>query len=295
MLSLTQPQQTTSFQNYIKLMKPGVMSLVVFSAYTGMSLAPGYISFFQGLLCILCITLASGAAAAINMGFDYDIDSQMHRTRNRPTVRGDIHPQNAITFGIILGIFSTIFLGVFANLYAAFWLALSIIFYGYIYTVILKRRTDQNIVIGGIAGALPPLIGWVCVDTNFHIFPWILVAIIFLWTPPHFWALSLYSAKDYQKINIPMLVITQGPSKTRLWIFIYTLLLSAPVFAPFFYGYLGSVYIAGAMGLHGYFLYQAYMLHKRPTLEQAKYTFLISIIYLFALFILMIADRILGF
>lgn len=276
-------------------MKPGVMSLVVFSAYTGMTLAPGYISFFQGLLCILCITLASGAAAAINMGVDYDIDSQMHRTRNRPTVLGEIHPQNAINFGILLGVLSAIFLAIFANYYAAFWLTLSIIFYGYIYTVILKRKTDQNIVIGGIAGALPPLIGWVCVDTNFHIFPWIMVAIIFLWTPPHFWALSLYAANDYQKANIPMLVVTKGPEKTRLWILIYTLLLSIPVFAPFLYGYLGVVYVGGAIGLQSYFLYQAYTLYKYPTPENAKYTFLISIIYLFALFILMIADRILGF
>lgn len=281
----------SSFYSYVQLMKPGVMSLVVFSAFIGMILAPGHLYFSQGLAYIVCIAMASGAAAAINMGYDYDIDATMKRTQKRPTVLGIIRPKDAITFGAVLGSLSVLILAIVANFYAAFYLGFTIIFYSYIYTVFLKRNTDQNIVIGGLSGALPPFIGWICVDTSFHILPWILVLIIFLWTPPHFWSLSLYAHKDYLQANIPMLVVTQGHKITRLWILVYAAILIIPVTLPYIWGYMGLLYIIPALVIQGLFVFFCAQLYFNPSDERARHTFLFSILYLFALFLFMWADH----
>lgn len=278
------------YKAYYRLMKPNVMSLVAFTAFVGMILAPGHVHWAQGFTYLFCIMLAAGASAAINMGYDHDIDSIMRRTQNRPTVQGIIPPQEAILFGIVLGTICVLTLASIANFTAAFWLAFTIIFYDYVYTVCLKRLSDQNIVIGGLAGALPPLIGWSCVSPHFHPLPWIMVLVIFLWTPPHFWSLSLYTHQDYRSCKVPMLVVTVGLERTRWWILLYTMILTIPVALPYVLGYMGIVYLYPALLLHGLFLWYGLQLNRNPTEVLARQTFFFSIIYLFSLFLFMWAD-----
>lgn len=290
----TRTRYADLFKAYFHLMKPNVMSLVAFSAFVGMILAPGHLHWSQGFAYLVCIMLAAGASAAINMGYDIDIDRIMRRTQNRPTVLGIISANEAILFGVILGTSCVLTLASIANLTAAFWLAFTIIFYDYVYTVFLKRFSDQNIVIGGLAGALPPLIGWSCVSSYFHVLPWILVLIIFLWTPPHFWSLSLYTHNDYRTCGLPMLVITKGFETTRWWILFYTSSLTIPILLPFLLGYMGYIYVIPATIIHVVFWLYCWKLYRCPSEGLARQTFFISILYLFAIFLFMWADHLLS-
>ena len=215
----------SSVEDYIALLKPRVMLLAVFTSLCGLWLAPVSIHPFMFVLSIFCISLGAGAAGAINMWFDRDIDSLMERTKKRPIPVGKIDADNALGFGIMLSVISVLMLGLSLNYLAACLLAFSIFFYIFIYTIWLKRRTPQNIVIGGAAGAFPPVIGWVCSTGELNTFPLILFLLIFIWTPPHFWALALYKDIEYSKAKVPMLPVVSGQRNTKIQIFLYSLLL----------------------------------------------------------------------
>jgi heme o synthase len=226
--------------DYIELMKPRVMSLVVFTALVGLLVAPGHIHPVIGFAALLCITVGAGAAGALNMWYDADIDARMSRTAGRPIPRGRITPGEAAGFGITLAVFSVVALGLLINLLAAALLAFTIFFYVAIYTVWLKRSTPQNIVIGGAAGALPPMIGWAAASGTLAVEPVLLFLIIFFWTPPHFWALSLYRVEDYVRAGIPMLPVVAGEQETRRQILLYTLILAPLGVTPWLLGSTGS-------------------------------------------------------
>ncbi len=268
------------------------MSLVVFSGITGIILADGYIHPFMVIITVLAICLGSGAAGAINMWYDADIDSIMTRTQKRPIPQKRIHKAEALTFGIILSIVSVILLHAATNAVAAMLLASAILFYVIIYTMWLKRRTPQNIVIGGAAGAFPPMIGWAAVTGTITIESIILFTIIFLWTPPHFWALAIYRNDDYKKAKIPMLPVTHGIEATKKQILFYTILLIASTYLPYFYiKDMGLIYLVGNTILNLYFLYLALKLYLRTGPKTSIKLFVFSIFYLFLLFGLMIADK----
>ncbi|MBI3435120.1 MAG: protoheme IX farnesyltransferase [Proteobacteria bacterium] len=281
--------------DYISLLKPRVMSLVVFTALVGLLVAPGRMHPVLVLAALVCIAIGAGAAGALNMWYDADIDALMRRTAARPLPAGRIAPGEALGFGMILAVGSVAMLGLVANWLAAGMLAFTIFFYIVIYTMWLKRSTPQNIVIGGAAGAFPPLIGWVAASGGIGIEPLILFAVIFLWTPPHFWALALLRSDDYARAGVPMLPVVRGGAQTRLQILIYSLML-APVGAfPWLFGFAGPAY--GALALVGgagmiALASRLYAAGDGALAERtARRLFAFSILYLFVLFAALLAEN----
>ncbi len=280
-----------TIRDYFELLKPRVMSLVVFSAFVGLWIAPGHIHPYLGFLTILSIALGAGASGAINMWYDRDIDEVMSRTKKRPLPRGVIEPDDALSLGIFLTLISVGILGLSANWLAAIILAFASFFYVFIYTIWLKRSTSQNIVIGGAAGAFPPMIGWVAVTGEVTIEPVVLFLIIFFWTPPHFWALSLYKSKDYKKAKVPMMPLTAGERSTKIQMLVYTLILVPLTLVPYFIGMVGLTYVLGAVVLGFIFVISAISVLRETNYFYAKLMFGYSIFYLFALFALMMIDK----
>jgi protoheme IX farnesyltransferase len=287
-------------RDWIALLKPRVMSLVVFSGLAGLLVAPGGIHPVLAVTAILCIAVAAGASGAINMWYDRDIDAVMRRTANRPIPAGRIRPQAALSFGVFLAVASVVMMGLATNIVAAAALAGSIAFYVFIYTMWLKRRTPQNIVIGGAAGAFPPMIGWAAVTGHVSIEALVMFAIIFVWTPPHFWALSLYAHGDYKRAGVPMLPVVAGARETRRQIWLYSLLLVPVSLAPVAIGMSGLAYGGAALVLGGFFLHYMWRV-KRDAQDEtgvsltndapARAAFRFSILYLFALFTALAADK----
>jgi heme o synthase len=281
--------------DYIELMKPRVMSLVVFTALVGLVLAPGHIHPVIGFAALLCITVGAGAAGALNMWYDADIDARMARTAGRPIPRGRVTPGEAAGFGFTLAVFSVVALGLLVNLLAAALLAFTIFFYVAVYTVWLKRTTPQNIVIGGAAGALPPMIGWAAASGGLSIEPVLLFLIIFFWTPPHFWALSLYRVEDYARAGIPMLPVVSGERETRRQILLYTLILAPLGLAPWLLGCAGAIYGITAAALGAIMIGLALRVRwGRAGHGASKQLFGFSILYLFLLFAVLLVDRMSG-
>jgi heme o synthase len=283
--------------DYFALLKPRVMSLVLFTGVAGLVLAPGSIHIATALTALLAIAVGAGASGALNMAYDADIDRLMARTRLRPIPRGAIPAGDAAAFGGTLAVGAVTVMGLFVNLVAAALLAFTIVFYVLVYTAWLKRSTSQNIVIGGLAGALPPAIGWAAVTGGLAAEPLVLVAIIFLWTPPHFWALSLYRADDYAKAGVPMLPVVKGKSETRRQIVIYTALVVLSGFLPVVLGFAGPLYLAANAILGGWFAIGSVRVAREKNIEaepNARRLFGISILYLFALFAAIIVEQVLG-
>ena len=284
------------WRDFLALTKPRVMYLVVFTGLCGLLAAPQLPPFVLGFTAILCIALGAGACGALNQWYEADIDAKMRRTAKRPLPAGRMDRQSALHFGVGLGFFSVILMGLANNWLAAVLLAVSILFYVLVYTVWLKPRTAQNIVIGGAAGAFPPLIGWVAATGRIELLPALLFAIIFLWTPPHFWALSLFVRSDYAAAGIPMLPVVAGIENTRRQIFLYTLPMVAAAIAPWPLGLAGAAYGVAAAVLGFVFLVLAgRVLANRaaePTdMAPEKHLFAYSVFYLFALFAALVADR----
>lgn len=274
----------STVRDYLRLLKPGVMSLVVFSGWVGMAVAPGTLHPFLQLVTLLCIAVGSGASGAINMWYDRDIDAHMRRTQYRPIPQGRIAPADALAFGVVLAIAAVAFLGLAVNWLAAALLALAVLFYVCVYTLWLKRRTPQNIVIGGAAGALPPMIGWAATTGAVSWESFALFMIIFLWTPPHFWALSVYRHDDYAKVGIPMLPVVAGVAHTKYAMLVYTLLLAVATAVPVMQGLGGWLYALTAFILNGTFLFHAVRVWRSDNVHYAKSMFLFSLAYLFVLF-----------
>ena len=281
--------------DYLELMKPRVMSLVVFTALVGLVVAPGHVHPIIGFAALLCIAVGAGAAGALNMWYDADIDARMTRTAGRPVPRGRVTPGEAAGFGFTLAVFSVVTLGLLVNLLAACLLAFTIFFYVVIYTIWLKRTTPQNIVIGGAAGALPPVIGWAAASGSLSIEPLVLFLIIFFWTPPHFWALSLYRTEDYARAGVPMLPVVAGERETRRQILLYTLILVPLGIAPWILGYAGPVYGIAAAALGAVMIALALRVRNERTGHAAgKQLFAFSILYLFLVFAMLLIDRVSG-
>jgi len=279
-------------KDYWVLFKPRITALVMFTAMVGMLIAPGDISFLNGLAAILCIAIGSSGASCINMWYDRDIDKLMARTKHRPLPSGRIRPLGALLIGISAIIASAVALSVISNVLAGCILIFATLFYAVVYTMWLKRTTVQNIVIGGLAGALPPLIGWVVVTANIALEPCLLTLIIFLWTPPHFWSLALVSSKDYMKAKVPMMPNIAGVSSTKRQIFFYTLILALVSTLPVFILSYGMTYLICSLILNSVFIFYAFWL-----LRDTKYAmrlFEVSILYLFCLFTLIVYVRFLS-
>jgi len=274
--------------DYIALLKPRVMSLVVFTALVGLVIAPVHLHPIIAFTSILCIAVGAGASGALNMWYEADIDALMSRTANRPIPRGRITRPEALTFGMTLAFFSVMTLGILVNWVAGALLAFTIFFYVVIYTMLLKRWTAQNIVIGGAAGALPPVVAWAAATGSLSVEPWLLFLIIFFWTPPHFWALALFRSDDYARAGVPMLPVVAGPDATRLQILLYTIVLVAVALAPWPLGYFDAVYGATSLLLGAGMLALAVNVYRhRDGIEATRATrrlFAFSILYLFALF-----------
>jgi protoheme IX farnesyltransferase len=277
-------------RDYVELMKPRVMSLVVFSGLVGLLMAPGPIHPLLGFVTILGIALSAGGSAAINMWYDRDIDAVMTRTRNRPLPEGRVDPAAALEFGATLIFASVLLMALAVNLLAAALVALAAAFYVFVYTLWLKRRTPWNIVIGGAAGAFPPVIGWAAVTGQAGWPSLILFAIIFFWTPPHFWALALYRNEDYRRAGVPMLPVCKGARRTKLEMLAYTLILLPLSLLPVWAGMSGPVYGAGALALGAAFIVCAVRVLRDKGFTAARQMFFLSLIYLAALFALMIAE-----
>jgi protoheme IX farnesyltransferase len=277
--------------DYIALMKPRVMSLVVFTALGGLVVAPGHLHPVIALTALICIAVGAGAAGALNMWYDADIDGRMVRTAARPIPGGRLLPGEALAFGLTLAGFSVATLGLLVNVTAAALLAFTIFFYVVIYTMWLKRTTPQNIVIGGLAGALPPLIGWVAVTGRPAFEPALLVLIIFFWTPPHFWALSLYRADDYARAGVPMLPVVAGVQAARRQILLYTLILAPLGATPWLFGYAGPLYgVAAIAGGAGMIALAVRVCAERQGFAASRRLFGYSILYLFGLFAMLLVD-----
>ena len=285
--------------DYLALLKPRVMSLVVFTALATMIVAPGAISPVVAVAALLCVAVGAGAAGALNQWFDADIDAIMIRTRTRPVPSGKIDAQSALEFGSTLAAFSVIAMAVLVGYVPAILLASTIGFYLFVYTMWLKRLTVQNIVIGGAAGALPPVIGWAAVTGNaFDTLPWLMFLIIFLWTPPHFWALALAGSEDYARAKVPMLPVVKGSKATRNHILFYALLVAPVACAPYALGLVGSVYAATAAVTGIGFIGFAFALWRAPQQTEraaALRLFAYSIFYLFAVFTALAVDHLTGF
>ena len=283
--------------DYFALLKPRVMSLVVFTSVAGMALAPGHIHVAIAFTALLCIAVGAGASGALNMAYDADIDVLMSRTIGRPVPQGRIAAGSATAFGVFLVVGAVTIMALLVNPVAAALLAFTIVFYVLIYTIWLKRRTPQNIVIGGLAGALPPAIGWASVTGALAVPPLVLVAIVFLWTPAHFWALSLYRMSDYARARVPMLPVISGKRETRRQIVLYAVLTVAAGFAPVALGFAGPVFAAVNAGLGGWFVVQSLLVAKeRDEVRepQARRLFGISILYLFAVFAAVLLEQAAG-
>jgi protoheme IX farnesyltransferase len=276
--------------DYLALMKPRVMSLVVFTALVGLLLAPGHLHPVLGFAALLCIAVGAGAAGALNMWYDADIDAVMKRTAGRPIPAGRITPGEALAFGMTLAVGSVVMLGLMINVLAASLLAFTIFFYAVIYTMWLKRWTPQNIVIGGAAGAFPPMIGWAAATGGIGIEAVLLVLIIFFWTPPHFWALGLLRSDEYARAGVPMLPVVAGAAETRRQILIYSLVLAPIGASPWLLGYAGIVYgIASVVG-GAIMVALSWSLWRNPSDRTAKQLFGFSVLYLFVLFAVLLAE-----
>jgi protoheme IX farnesyltransferase len=281
--------------DYIALLKPRVMSLVVFTGWAGLYLAPGHINPILGFIAVLCIAVAAGASGAINMWYDRDIDALMERTKDRPIPAGRVAPGDALGYGVILAIGSVMMMALALNIVAGILLALTIAFYVFIYTIWLKRSTPQNIVIGGAAGAFPPIVGWAAVTGQIGWPAIVLFALIFFWTPPHFWALSLYRTGDYAKAGVPMLPVVAGARETKKQMLLYTVALWPVAVAPTLLHAASWFYGAPALALSAIFTLCAIRVMRDPGEAAAKQMFGFSLLYLFLLFALLVADRALGF
>ena len=280
---------------FFNLMKPRVMSLVIFTCAVGLLIAPIKVNFLDATLSLIAVAIGSGAAGALNMWYESDLDSIMSRTCLRPIPTGKLTRKQALIFGVLSCLFSVVVLYIFSNLVAAITLVVTILFYVFVYTIWLKRKTSQNIVIGGAAGALPPVIGWAIATNEISLEPIILFLIIFIWTPSHFWALSLYKSDDYRKAKIPMLPITSGVKTTKLNILIYALILLPVAISPFILGYSGEIYLTLATVLSGYYVLISYQLFKeKKAIKEKKLAtklFAYSILYLFMIFTSILIDR----
>ncbi|MEG3162209.1 heme o synthase [Sphingomonas sp. LB2R24] len=284
------------WRDFLALTKPRVMTLVVFTGLCGMLAAPVGVHPVIGFTAILCIALGAGAAGALNQWYESDIDAVMRRTQKRPLPDGRMDRQAALHFGVGLGAFSVLFMGIAVNLVAAAILTVSILFYVLVYTVWLKRRTPQNIVIGGAAGAFPPLIGWAAASGDVALLPVLLFLFVFLWTPPHFWALALFMKSDYAAAGVPMLPVVSGERTTRTQIGLYTIPMAAVAILPWPLGLTGAIYGIAAVLLTGWFALLAVRVAKRTThaddaMKPEKALFKYSILYLFVMFGALVVDR----
>tara|TARA_B100000700_G_scaffold247714_1_gene277264 strand:- start:363 stop:1268 length:906 start_codon:yes stop_codon:yes gene_type:complete len=281
---------------FFNLMKPRVMSLVIFTCAVGLLIAPEKINFTDAIFSLLAVALGSGAAGALNMWYESDLDSLMTRTCLRPIPTGKLSKNQALVFGIVSSIVSVVALYVFSNLIAATTLVITILFYVFVYTIWLKRKTPQNIVIGGASGALPPVIGWAIATNSITLEPIILFLIIFVWTPSHFWALSLYKSEDYRKARIPMLPITSGIKTTKFNIFIYALILFPISISPYFLNFSGLTYLMFATVLSSYYIFISYrLLREKNSITEKKLAaklFGYSIFYLFMIFSFVLVDKV---
>jgi len=275
-------------------MKPRVMSLVIFTCVVGLLIAPLQVDFFTALFSLIAVALGAGAAGTLNMWYESDIDALMKRTCLRPIPTGKISKNQALIFGVLTSFASIIMLYAFSNLLSALMLTVTILFYVVIYTIWLKQRTSQNIVIGGAAGAFPPIIGWTIATNSITFEPIFLFLIIFFWTPSHFWALSLYKIEDYSNAKIPMLPVVSGVKTTKINIFVYSIILVIISIIPYFFGYFGLVYLISSICLGFYYIYLCYdlLLHSDRDQILSKKIFIYSILYLFLIFIIILIDNI---
>jgi len=282
-----------SVADFWQLLKPRVMSLVIFTGFVGMFLAPADMHPLLFVISLFAIAAGAGASGAINQWYDRDIDAVMERTRGRPVPSGAVEPAEALSFGLVISTLSVLLLGLASNWLAAGLLAFTIFFYGVVYTIWLKRSTPQNIVIGGAAGALPPVIGWAAVTGGLSVEPLFLFAVIFMWTPPHFWALALFRNDDYLRANVPMMPVVAGETETRRQILIYAVLLAPLALAPAVIGMTSMAYgvVVAALGLN--FIRLSWVLYRQPDDAAAKRLFAFSILYLFLLFLGLVIDRLL--
>ena len=285
-----------NFSELFKLMKPRVMSLVIFTCAVGLLTAPNLVSTKEAVIGILLVSLGAGAAGALNMWYESDLDALMTRTCLRPIPTGKVNKNQALIFGITLSIVSVVALDYFTNRISAAILLLTILFYVFVYTIWLKRRTPQNIVIGGAAGAFPPVIGWTISTGSLSLEPLTFFLIIFFWTPSHFWALSLYKSDDYKKAKLPMLPLTNGVESTKLNIFVYSLLMVPVIIFPFLIDFVGLAFLIPSLMLTFYYNYLCYQLFNfkkdRFNPKIAKTIFGYSILYLFLIFVLFLIDKI---
>ena len=284
---------SASVGDYIALLKPRVMSLVVFTALVGLAVAPGSLHPLTAFTALLCIAVGAGAAGALNMWYDADIDAVMMRTSRRPVPMGRVQPGEALAFGLTLAVFAVVVLGLLVNALAAALLAMTVFYYVVVYTIWLKRSTPQNIVIGGASGAFPPMIGWAAVTGDVSLASISLFLIIFMWTPPHFWALALYRTEDYARAGIPMLPVVAGDMSTRWHIVTYTLVLVPLGIAPWALGYAGLLYgaVASVTGAIMLILAWQVLQERRPAERAARNLFAFSILYLFLLFATLLVER----
>ena len=294
-------QEAGTASDFFALLKPRVMSLVVFTGFVGIAVAPGTLHPVLAFAALLCIAVGAGASGALNMWYDADIDARMMRTAERPIPQGRVTAGEALGFGATLSVISVVAMGLFVNHVAAALLAVTIAFYLFVYTMWLKRRTPQNIVIGGAAGAFPPMIGWAAVTGSVSLEPIILFLIIFMWTPPHFWALALYRKGDYTSVGVPMLPVVAGKHETRKQILIYSALLVPLTLLPVALGFAGAIYGAIAASAGAVFLALAWQIWQagkhgdEPESDvRAKRLFLFSIFYLFLIFALFLVERVPG-
>jgi protoheme IX farnesyltransferase len=308
----TTAPRVARWQDFVQLLKPRVMSLVVFTALTGLVCAGQPMNWVLSAVAVLCIAVGAGASASLNMWYDADIDAKMRRTRGRPVPAGKVQGADALALGIVLSLFSVMLMGVATNWFAAGLLAFTIVFYAVVYTMWLKRSTAQNIVIGGLAGALPPVIGWAAVTGAAPLNAWLLCAIIFMWTPPHVWALSLYTSEDYAKAGVPMMPVVKGASSTRRQILIYSLALIPFCVAPAFTGLGGATYLGVSTIGGAVFLLLAWRLLRsdageaadprnddglydvRAGARDARNLFAFSILYLALLFATLLGEHLIG-
>ena len=286
-----------NFSELFKLMKPRVMSLVIFTCAVGLLTAPAMVSTQDAIIGILLVSMGAGAAGALNMWYESDLDALMSRTCLRPIPTGKVNKNQALIFGITLSVISVVALDYFTNRVSAGILLFTIIFYVLIYTIWLKKRTSQNIVIGGAAGALPPVIGWTIATGSLSLEPFVFFLIIFFWTPSHFWALSLYKSEDYKKANIPMLPLTNGIESTKVNIFVYSLIMLPVIIFPYAINFVGLVFLIPSLLLTIYYNYLCFDLYKfkknKFSAKKAKSIFGYSILYLFLVFVLFLIDKIL--
>ena len=284
-----------SFNSFFQLMKPRVMSLVIFTCVVGLLIAPHQVNFVTATLSLISVAIGAGAAGALNMWYESDIDALMKRTCLRPIPTGKVSRNEALIFGIITSIISVFALYFFSNLLSAVMLAITILFYVVIYTIWLKQQTSQNIVIGGAAGAFPPIIGWTIATGGITLEPILLFLIIFFWTPSHFWALSLYKTEDYNNAKIPMLPVVSGIKTTKINIFVYAIILFLISISPYFFGYSGITYFVSSILLGSYYVYLCYklLIEKDDNEKIAKKIFVYSILYLFLIFTIILIDNIL--